>query len=249
MAFSLDSRPEFDVHAESKRLSKLPLEEVLAWAAETFGAKAAIGTSFQGAGLVAMDHAFRKQRLELPVFTIDTGLLFPETHELKTRIESFYEIDIESLHPEQSVDEQAVTMGPELWKTRPDSCCQMRKVMPLQSKLGKLDLWITGMRRGSTAHREDRSMLELYEFDKLRNLYLLKLNPVLEWSREEVWEYLRDNEIPYNPLHDQGFHSIGCVPCTKACGANAGEGGPRAGRWEGFDKEECGIHTFLGSNI
>ena len=247
MAFSLDSRPDLDVHAESERLSALPLEEVMAWATETFAHKGAIGTSFQGAGLVAMDHAFRKQKLDLPVFTIDTGLLFPETHELKTRIQTFYDIEIESLHPEQTLEEQEVTMGPELWKTRPDTCCQMRKVMPLQTKLAKLDLWITGMRRGSTAHREERSMLELYEFDKLRNLYLLKLNPMLEWSREEVWDYLRENEIPYNPLHDRGYQSIGCIPCTKAAGE--GEGGERAGRWEGFDKEECGIHTFLGSNI
>lgn len=246
MAFLLKDKPEFDVGEESERLENMELSEVMQWAWETFGEKASIGTSFQGAGLIAMDHAFRVCSTKLPVFTIDTGLLFKETYELKERVEDFFKIEIESLHPKQTVDEQAKTMGPELWKTNPDSCCQMRKVMPLQEKLSKIDVWITGMRRQSSDQRNKTKMLELYEYDKLRGQYIFKLNPMLNWSREEVWEYINKNQIPYNPLHDNGYQSIGCWPCTKATGEVGGE---RAGRWEGFEKTECGIHTFLGENI
>ena len=245
MAFHLENRPDLDVPALAESLEKQSLSEVLSWCWDTFGERAAIGTSFQGSGLVIIDHA-RKSGLDLPIFTIDTGLMFPETIELKARLEEFWGVEIESLHPEQTVEEQADTMGPDLWKSRPDTCCQMRKVLPLQSKLATLDVWITGVRRGQSEERQGTKVLELYEFDKLRNSHILKLNPMVGWSRENVWDYLKEQGIPYNPLHDRGYRSIGCWPCTKAVADGANE---RAGRWEGFDKTECGIHTFLGQGI
>src|SRR5690606_3077956 len=210
-----------------------------------FGKQAAIGTSFQGSGLVIIDHA-RRLGLDFPVFTIDTGLLFPETLELKAKLEAFFGIEIESLRPAQTVEEQREAYGCDLWEVNPDTCCTLRKVLPLQNRLSHLDVWITGLRRNQSDTRARTGILELYEFDRLRGNHILKLNPMANWSREAVWAYIRDHEIPYNPLHDKGYRSIGCWTCTKATGAGAGE---RAGRWEGFDKTECGIHTFLGSNI
>lgn len=245
MAFTLDSKPDLDVQRLSDSLDNKSLTDVLSWCWETFGRQAAIGTSFQGSGLVIIDHA-RKAELDFPIFTIDTGLLFPETMALKKRLEDLWSVDIESITPEQSVEEQAETMGSELWKARPDTCCQMRKVLPLQSKLATLDVWITGVRRGQSEHRKNTGILELYEFDKLRGHYILKFNPMVNWSREKVWQYLGKEKIPYNELHDRGYRSIGCRPCTRPVNEGQDE---RAGRWEGFEKTECGIHTFLGQGI
>ncbi len=245
MPFLLEDHPDLDVSAQAAVLETAVLGEVLVWAWERFGGRAAIGTSFQGSGLVILDHAV-KLGLKFPVFTLDTGLWFPETYALKDRLERHFGIEIEAVHPEQTVEEQAAVYGPELWRTNPDTCCAMRKVLPLQRKLAALDMWITGVRRHQSDTRAGTRILELYEFDRLRGHHLLKLNPLAGWSREAIWEYLRREGIPYNPLHDRGYRSIGCWPCTKLTGAGEDE---RAGRWEGFDKTECGIHTFMGANI
>ena len=245
MAFTLETKHNFEVSEETERLECLSLDELLCWCWNYFGDKAAIGTSFQGSGLVIIDHAIRNG-CNFPIFTIDTGLLFPETLELKKKLEDFWDVKIQGVHPEQTIEEQKKTMGPELWKTNPDSCCQMRKVLPLQSKLSSLDVWITGLRRGQSDQRKSTNVLEMYEFDKLRESYIFKLNPMVNWSREKVWSYIKDHKIPYNTLHDKGYRSIGCWPCTKAISDGQDE---RAGRWEGFNKTECGIHTFLGQGI
>ena len=245
MAFTLETKHNFEVSEETERLECLSLDELLCWCWDYFGDKAAIGTSFQGSGLVIIDHALRNG-CNFPIFTIDTGLLFPETLELKKKLEDFWDVKIQSVHPEQTIEEQKKTMGPELWKTNPDSCCQMRKVLPLQSRLSSLDVWITGLRRGQSDQRKSTNVLEMYEFDKLRESYIFKLNPMVNWSREKVWSYIKDHNIPYNTLHDKGYRSIGCWPCTKAISDGQDE---RAGRWEGFNKTECGIHTFLGQGI
>jgi len=233
------------VHELSDQFEAAEVEEVLGWAWDRFGNRAGIGTSFQGAGLV-MIHKALQAGLPLPVFTLDTQLLFPETLELKRKLENFFEIRMESVHPELTPEEQAREHGPELWKRAPDLCCTMRKVLPLQRKLEKLAVWITGLRRQQSETRKRTQILEMYHFDVLRDHYILKLNPMANWSREAVWEYIAANKIPYNPLHDRGYRSIGCWPCTRAVGQAGDE---RSGRWTGFDKSECGIHTFLGDNI
>jgi phosphoadenosine phosphosulfate reductase len=234
-----------EVHSLANDFDSASPEIVLGWAWERFGARAAVGTSFQGAGLVAIHHAVQAG-IPLPVFSIDTGLLFSETIELKSRLEEFFGIVIEPVTPEQSVEEQAAEYGPALWERQPNLCCTLRKVMPLQRKLNDLDAWITGVRRDQSSGRSAVQILELYEFDKLRETNILKINPVAGWSRDQVWNYIRTYKIPYNPLTDRGFRSIGCKPCTRAVGFGEDE---RAGRWTGFDKTECGIHTFLGENI
>ena len=228
-----------EVHALTERFETENLENVLRWAWERFGARAAIGTSFQGAGLVMIHHAV-KAGLPFPVFTLDTQLLFPETLELKRNLENFFEIKIEALLPEQTPEQQAAEHGPELWNRSPDLCCTMRKVLPLQKKLGELAVWITGLRRQQSDTRQKTQILELYHFDVLRDRYILKLNPMANWSREAVWAYIAENKIPSNPLHDRGYRSIGCWPCTRAVMGHEDE---RAGRWSNFAKLECGLHS------
>jgi phosphoadenosine phosphosulfate reductase len=230
-----------EIHDLNDRFESSSTEEILQWTWERFQSRAAIGTSFQGAGIVMM-HLAKKAGLALPVFTLDTGLLFPETIELKKRLEEFLQISIESLNPELTVERQAEVHGGELWKRDPDSCCTLRKVEPLQKKLQSLDCWITGLRRQQSETRSSIGIVEVYEFDPIMNREIVKLNPMAKWKREEVWEYLKNHKIPYNPLHDQGYRSIGCIPCTSKASGGENE---RAGRWIGFNKTECGIHTFM----
>ncbi len=234
-----------EVHLLADQFENATVTDLLRWAWERFGTRAAIGTSFQGAGLVMIHHAM-KAGLPIPVFTLDTQLLFPETYELKRRLENFFELKIESLVPEQTPAEQAAEHGPELWLRKPDFCCQLRKVEPLSKKFEQLSVWITGLRREQSETRQKTRILELYKFDVLRDGYILKLSPMAPWSRDQVWDYIRAHGIPYNPLHDRGYRSIGCTPCTRAVAEGENE---RAGRWTGFDKAECGIHTFLGESI
>ena len=234
-----------EVQSLNERFDQQPTEDVLKWAWERFGSRAAIGTSFQGAGLV-MIHLAKQYGLAFPIFTLDTGLLFPETIELKKRLEDFFGFAIQSLEPDLTVEEQADIHGPELWKRDPDLCCTVRKVLPLRDKLIDLDCWITGLRRQQSDTRAEIGVVEVYVFDEATGREIVKLNPMANWSRDAVWKYIHDHKIPYNPLHDRGYRSIGCWPCTRATGNGDDE---RAGRWTGFGKVECGIHTFMPKKV
>jgi phosphoadenosine phosphosulfate reductase len=229
----------------NQQLASRPTVEVLRWAWEKFGKGAGIGTSFQGAGLVLM-HLARTNAFDFPVFTLDTGLLFPETVALKHRLEKHLGITIESLEPDLTVDQQTKSHGPELWKREPDLCCTMRKVLPLQNRLADLQCWITGLRRQQSETRSKTSIVELYAFDETTGRDIVKMNPLAFWSREQVWDYIKREQLPYNPLHDRGYRSIGCEPCTHFAANGDDE---RAGRWIGFNKVECGIHTFLSKKV
>jgi len=245
MSITLEEISPEEVAKLSQEFETASLVEILRWAWDRFGTRAAVGTSFQGSGLVMLHHAV-KAGIKFPVFTLDTGFFFPETIELKKRLEDFLGIEIESVRPEQTPEEQEAEHGPELWKRSPDLCCTLRKVLPLQRKLSELAVWITGIRRQQADTRANAAILELYKFDPLRDLYILKLNPMANWTRDAVWEYLKEHQIPVNPLHAKGYRSIGCYPCTRPAAEGENE---RAGRWEGFNKTECGIHTFLGSKL
>jgi phosphoadenosine phosphosulfate reductase len=225
----------------NQQFNDLSSGEILRWAWDRFGSRASIGTSFQGAGLVIM-HLAKSLQLPFPAFTLDTGLLFPETQKLRKQLEGFLGIQIEVVEPDLTVDQQAAAQGPELWKRDPDLCCTLRKVLPLQSRLAEADCWITGLRRQQSVSRADVGIIELYTFDERSGREIVKLNPLANWSREAVWGYIREHAIPYNPLHDQGYRSIGCHPCTSKTSQGENE---RGGRWLGFNKVECGIHTFL----
>lgn len=234
-----------EIRRKSEEFESASLEEILRWCWKTYGTRAAIGTSFQGAGIVVMHTAY-SHGFPFPVFTLDTGLLFRETLELKAALEKRLGIQIESLKPELTVEEQAAEYGPELWKRNPDLCCSLRKVLPLQQKLAELDVWITGLRRQQSAGRQGIQICELYHFDVLRDRYILKLNPMANWTREQVHAHIEKHQLPINPLLALGYRSIGCQPCTRPVGEGDDE---RAGRWTGFAKSECGIHTFLGASI
>ncbi len=165
---------------------------------------------------------------------------------LKRRLEDFFQIKIQTLQPDLTLPEQADIHGPELWTRDPDLCCTVRKVLPLRDELCDLDCWITGLRREQSDTRAGIGLVELYVFDEASGRDIVKLNPMAHWTREAVWEYLRKNHVPYNPLQDQGYRSIGCQPCTRQSANGQGE---RAGRWTGFGKVECGIHTFMPKKV
>jgi phosphoadenylyl-sulfate reductase (thioredoxin) len=169
------------------------------------------------------------------VFTLDTGLLFPETYALWRRLEERYSLRIRAVRPVLDLQEQAARHGEALWGREPGRCCLIRKVEPLAVALHGHEAWISSIRADQTA---DRASARVVEWDSRFNL--MKVNPLLAWSSEDVWEYLREHDVPTNPLHSRGYPSIGCGPCTSP--VHPGED-PRAGRWRGRVKTECGLHT------
>ena len=208
-------------------------EQVLAWAARQFGKSASLASSLGAEDMVLIDLASRIGS-PFPIFTLDTDFLFPETYALITTIEQKYRVNLERLRPRLSPQEQAQQFGDALWQRQPDRCCSIRKVEPLKERLSSASAWITGIRREQSVTRASARKLE---WDA--KFGLVKLNPLADWSEGQVWAYLRSNNVPYNPLHDHHYPSIGCTPCTRA--VKPGEDA-RAGRWSGFAKTECGLH-------
>jgi len=207
--------------------------DVLAWAAGRFAPRIGLATGFGAEGCVLI-HLIGSQQLPIDIFTLDTGLLFPETYELWRRLEARYGVRIRPARPGLSVEEQAEAHGPDLWTREPDRCCQLRKVQPLSAEVTGLDAWITAIRRDQT---RDRAHAPVVGRDP--QFGIAKINPLVRWTEADVWRFLREHDVPYNPLHDRGYPSIGCAPCTTPVGD--GED-PRAGRWRGRGKTECGLH-------
>jgi phosphoadenosine phosphosulfate reductase len=217
-----------------------PAEDVLAWAGQRFAPRLTLATGFGAEGCVLIDLVAR-YKLPVDLFTLDTGLLFPETYELWRALEARYGIVIHGVKPQQTVAEQAVAHGDALWSREPARCCEMRKVMPLEAYLRGYDAWITAIRRDQTAARADARAIE---WDARFNL--VKVNPLVRWTKAQVWEHLREHEVPYNPLHDRGYPSIGCLPCTSAVASGEDD---RAGRWRGTGKTECGLHLRASASV
>jgi len=209
-------------------------EQVLSWAFATYGDDVAIATGLGVEGMALLDIASRVNP-DLKVFTGDTEFLFSETYDLMDRVEERYGIKIERLYSELTPEEQERLYGKALWARDPDECCSLRKVEPLRRKLATLDAWVTGVRRDQTLERQSIRKVDWdYKFN------LVKISPLADWTREMIWSYVVKHDVPYNPLHDQNYPSIGCTHCTRA--VQPGED-PRAGRWSGFRKTECGLHT------
>jgi phosphoadenosine phosphosulfate reductase len=215
-------------------------EQVLAWAFANYGEDIAIATGFGVEGMALIDIASRVNP-ELKVFTGDTEFLFPETYDLMDRMEEKYGIKVERLYSQLTPEEQEHEHGPKLWARDPDQCCALRKVEPLQRKLATLDAWVTAIRRGQTS---ERAAVRKVDWDEKFNL--VKISPLADWTREKVWNYVVRHNVPYNPLHDRNYPSIGCTHCTRA--VLPGED-PRAGRWSGFRKTECGLHTAAAQPV
>jgi phosphoadenosine phosphosulfate reductase len=208
-------------------------EEVLGWGFEQFGSGLAIASAFGVEGMVLIDLAARL-RQDFRVFTLDTGFFFPETYALIDEVEGRYGIQVERCQPALTPAEQARRLGEALWSRDPQQCCDLRKVDPLRRKLSELDAWATAIRREQTRARAETSKVE---WDS--RFSLVKINPLSDWSWQQVWDYVRANNVPYNPLHDQNYPSIGCMHCTRAVAPGEDF---RAGRWPGFKKTECGLH-------
>ncbi len=208
-------------------------EVVLRWGFENFTPSIVMATGFGPEGIVLM-HLVSQIRPETIVFYLDTDLLFAHTYELRDELVRRLGIRFERVHSGISLPEQARRHGQALWERDPDTCCLIRKVIPQRKFLANYRAWITGIRRDQTAFRANT---RLVEWDYANNM--VKLNPLAAWTSEQVWDHIRAHELPYNPLHDYGYPSIGCWTCTKAVAP--GED-PRSGRWAGKAKTECGIH-------
>jgi phosphoadenosine phosphosulfate reductase len=224
-----------ELERRSEELAAWRPAEILSWAVERF-LRVGFATGFGVEGCVLID-VISRARLPIDLFTLDTGLLFPETYALWLRLEERYGVTVRALLPERSVAEQARDFGDRLWDREPERCCEMRKVAPLRRALAGLGAWVTGIRREQT---RERSGVAILEWDE--QFGLAKVNPLAHWTASDVWRYVRENDVPFNPLHERGYPSIGCVPCTSA--ALPGEE-PRAGRWRGREKKECGIHVAI----
>jgi phosphoadenosine phosphosulfate reductase len=210
-------------------------EQVLEWAFDAFGETVAISSAFGAEGMALIDMA-SQVRHNFRLFTLDPEFLFPETYNLMDQVERRYGITIERVYPLSSAEEQERVHGPALWQRNPDQCCHLRKVEPLQRKLGELEAWITSIRRDQTSARAEARKIE---WDS--RFGLVKINPIADWSSRQVWQYIREHAVPYNPLHERGYPSIGCTHCTRA--VRPGEDA-RAGRWSGSSKTECGLHMI-----
>jgi phosphoadenosine phosphosulfate reductase len=224
-------------------LQRLDASEIIAWTLERFGQRAAICTSFQAEGMVILDLACRINS-GARVFTIDTGRLSQETHELMDRVRNRYNIDVEVYFPDQDELSQMVTRHGANPFYRSVSlrmlCCEVRKVNPLNRVMQNLDAWVTGLRR---SQNPTRSQVATVEVDSHHG-DIIKVNPLADWSADQVWAYIKDNDVPYNRLYDQDYTSIGCAPCTRAVMPGEDQ---RAGRWwwETGMPKECGIHLQL----
>jgi len=224
-----------DVPAAAAELEGASAVDILRWASQRLAPKLTFATGFGAEGCVIID-LVAKHHLPIDLFTLDTGVLFPETYALWRRLEDTYGVTIRPVRPPLSIDAQAATLGPALWTRDPDRCCDLRKVQPLRQALTGFDAWITAIRREQTP---ERATARVVEHDQ--KFGLLKINPLVRWSHDDVWAHIYANDVPYNELHDQGFPSIGCQPCTSAVAP--GEDA-RAGRWRGAGKKECGLHVI-----
>jgi len=207
-------------------------ETVISWAVETFP-NITFACSFGAEDVVLVD-ILQKISPKTDIFYLDTDFHFKETYETRDRIVEKYGLQFVEVKPKLTPEQQAAEHGAELWKSDPTGCCNIRKVEPLVRVLSQYEAWITGIRRDQAPTRANAKKIE---YDT--KFGLVKFNPIADWTSEDVWAYIRANDVIYNPLHDRNFPSIGCEYCTRP--VMPGED-PRAGRWAGNEKTECGLH-------
>lgn len=210
--------------------------DLLSWASETFGSGLSIGTGLGASGIVLMDMALEIDP-DVDIFYIDTGYFFPETIDLIRRLEERYQRNLRRVASEISIPAQEKRFGPALYANDPNLCCQVRKVLPLKKALADSTAWVTALRHDQSSTRKGVPMVQWNE-----RYNVVKIAPLAYWTEADIWQYIHEKGLPYNALHDQQYPSIGCWPCTRPVEPGADL---RAGRWQGFDKKECGLHWEL----
>ncbi|MFB4165561.1 phosphoadenylyl-sulfate reductase [Alteribacillus sp. JSM 102045] len=208
--------------------------DVIRWGYDQYGKDLVYACSFGAEGIVLID-LISKIKSDADIIFLDTDFHFKETYELIARVKEKYpSLNIKMLKPEWTPAEQAEEEGDRLWETNPDRCCQIRKLKPLENELNKYSAWLSGLRRNQSPTRQNTQFV-----NKDERFSSIKICPLIHWSWEDVWMYIETFKLPYNPLHDQNYPSIGCVQCTAA--VLEGED-LRSGRWSGQGKTECGLH-------
>ena len=224
-----------EIPAAREILEKWPPQDILRWAVSEFHPGLTMATAF-GAEGCCLIHMLAEIEPRVRIFNLETGYQFPETLQLCERLQRRYGIVIELVRPETTVAEYEAEHAGPLYRLDPNQCCHDRKIVPLRGALAGYAAWITAIRRDQSA---DRARAELVQWDA--KFGLVKINPLLHWTQRDVWDFILAHDIPYNPLHDQGYPSIGCWPCTSAVAEGGDE---RAGRWAGLSKTECGLHIL-----
>lgn len=225
-----------DLKAVSDSFEAKQPQDVVAHAIEKYQPRIVLACSFGAEDVVLVDMVHRINP-KVPLFYLDTDFLFPETYATKDRVIERYGLQPAQVMPVKSLltpQKQADAHGDRLWERNPDQCCQLRKVEPLTRVLKGYDAWITGIRRDQAPSRANAGLIE---WDQ--KFELVKVNPLARWTWADVWSYIKVYEVPYNPLHDRNYPSIGCTYCTAPV---APGDDPRAGRWKNFTKTECGLH-------
>jgi phosphoadenosine phosphosulfate reductase len=210
-------------------------QAVLRWAVSTFFPKLTMATAF-GAEGCCLIHMLAEIEPRVRLFNLDTGYQFAETLQLRERIKQRYGIEVEYVRSETPVAEYEEEHGGPLYRHRPDQCCHDRKILPLRRAVAGYEAWISAIRRDQTP---DRARASVVQWDG--KFSLVKVNPLLNWTRRDIWDFITRHDVPYNPLHDQGFPSIGCWPCTAMVQPGQDD---RDGRWVGTAKKECGLHVI-----
>ncbi|MEX0613467.1 MAG: phosphoadenylyl-sulfate reductase [Pirellulales bacterium] len=233
----LEPTPELleELHEASQRLEMATPEEIIAWGVERFAPYLTMATAFGPEGCVILS-ILAKIAPDTYVFNLETGYQFQETLDLRDRIAERYGVEVDLLQPELTVPEYEALHGGPLYRTNSKQCCFDRKIKTLQRVSEVMHAWMSGIRRDQSA---DRAQAAIVGWDK--KFGLVKISPLANWTKADVWKRITDESIPYNPLHDKGYPSIGCWPCTRS--VEAGETDERAGRWSGMRKTECGLHT------
>ena len=210
-------------------------QEILKWAFDRFSSRFTMATAFGPEGMTII-HMLAEIAPETPIFNLDTGYQFKETLELCERVRERYGIDVELKKPELTVQQYESLHGKPLYESNPSQCCFDRKIKVLHKAVRGMHAWASAIRRDQSS---DRAKTPIVGWDK--KFQLVKVSPLANWTKKQVWDMILEHDIPYNPLHDQGYTSIGCWPCTRAVAFGEDD---RSGRWSGFAKTECGLHSL-----
>ena len=240
MAMELAAPPQVDWAEVNGRLGAASPQEILRWAVETYHPRLTMATAFGPEGCVIL-HMLAEIEPRVRVFNLDTGYQFAETLALRDQIAERYGIEVEMVRPAETVAEYESRNNGPLYIVDSDRCCRERKLAPLHRAVEGYDAWISAIRADQSSHR---AQAQVVGWDA--KFGLAKINPLLRWTKRDVWAFIVTHKVPYNPLHDQGYPSIGCWPCTRAVLQGDDE---RAGRWAGQAKTECGLHSLDSSQL